>query len=80
MYVFWFLLVGLIAGWIAGKLLKGSGFGILADIVIGVIGAFIGGFLFRLVGLSANGLLGAIVTATVGAIVLVALARLLRKA
>lgn len=80
MYVVWFLLVGLVAGWLAGKLMRGSGFGVVGDIVLGVIGAFVGGFLFRLVGLSAHGTIGAILTATVGAIVLVALAKALKRA
>jgi uncharacterized membrane protein YeaQ/YmgE (transglycosylase-associated protein family) len=80
MYVIWFLLVGLVAGWLAGKLMKGSGFGVIGDIVIGIVGAFVGGFLFRLVGLSATGTIGSIIMATIGAMVLVAVARALRKA
>ena len=66
-----FLLLGALAGWIAGKIMKGSGFGIIGNIVVGVIGAFIGGFLFRLVGLAAYGLIGSLITAVVGAIVLI---------
>jgi uncharacterized membrane protein YeaQ/YmgE (transglycosylase-associated protein family) len=80
MYLFWFLLVGLVAGWLAGQLMKGSGYGVIGDILLGVVGAFVGGFLFRLVGLSAHGTLGSIVMATIGAMVLVALARTLKKA
>jgi uncharacterized membrane protein YeaQ/YmgE (transglycosylase-associated protein family) len=80
MYLIWFLLVGLVAGWLAGKLMKGSGFGVIGDIVIGVIGAFVGGFLFRVVGLSAHGTIGSIIMATIGAMVLVAVVRALRKA
>ena len=80
MDLIWFLLVGLVAGWLAGKLTKGSGFGVLGDIVIGVIGAYIGGFLFRQVGVAAGGTLGSIVVATIGAVVLVILVRALKKA
>ena len=76
----WFLLVGLVAGWLAGKLMKGSGFGVIGDIVLGVIGSFVGGFLFRQAGLAAYGLLGSLVVATVGAMILVALSRVLRRA
>ena len=79
-HLFWFLLVGLVAGWLAGKLMKGSGYGVIGDIVLGVVGAFVGGFLFRLIGISAYGTIGAIIVATIGAVVLVALARALRKA
>ena len=80
MHLMWFLLVGLVAGWLAGKLMKGSGYGVIGDIVLGVVGAFVGGFLFRLIGIAAYGTIGAIVMATIGAMVLVALARALRKA
>ena len=80
MHLIWFLLVGLVAGWLAGKLMKGSGYGVVGDIVLGVVGAFVGGFLFRLIGISAYGTIGAIIVATIGAMVLVALARALRKA
>ena len=71
MQIVWFLFVGLVAGWLAGKITKGSGFGMVGDIVIGVIGAFVGGFLFRLVGISAGGTIGSIIVATLGALVLV---------
>jgi len=79
MHLLWFLLVGLVAGWLAGKLTRGSGFGVVGDIVIGVIGAFVGGFLFRLVGISAGGTIGSIIVATIGAVVLVWVARALKK-
>jgi uncharacterized membrane protein YeaQ/YmgE (transglycosylase-associated protein family) len=80
MHLIWFLLVGLVAGWLAGKLTKGSGFGVIGDIVIGVIGAFVGGFLFGLLGLGASGLIGSIVVATIGAIVLVLVVRAIKRA
>lgn len=80
MHIVWFLLVGLIAGWLAGKLTKGSGFGVLGDIVLGVIGAVIGGFLFRLVGISAGGTIGSIIVATIGAVVLVFVVKAIKKA
>jgi uncharacterized membrane protein YeaQ/YmgE (transglycosylase-associated protein family) len=65
-----FLIVGLIAGWIADMLVKISSFGLVGDLVIGVIGAFIGGFIFSLLGIDAYGLLGNIIMAVVGAVVL----------
>ncbi len=80
MVLVWFLLVGLIAGWLAGKIMKGSGYGVIGDIVLGVIGAIVGGFLFRMVGIAAYGLLGSIIVATLGAVALVAVARALKKA
>ena len=79
MHLLWFLLVGLVAGWLAGKITKGSGYGVLGDIVIGVVGAFVGGFLFRLVGIAAGGTLGSLIVATIGAVVLVYIVRALKR-
>lgn len=77
----WFILVGLVAGWLAGVLVKGGGFGVIGDIVVGVLGAVLGGFLFRFVGVSTGGgLLGGIVVATVGAIVLILILRAIKRA
>ena len=76
----WFILIGIIAGWLAGKLTKGSGFGLLGNMIVGVMGALVGGLLFSLLQLSARGLIGELVTATVGAIVFLALLRFIRRA
>jgi uncharacterized membrane protein YeaQ/YmgE (transglycosylase-associated protein family) len=76
----WFLLIGLAAGWLAGQLVKGGGFGLVGDLVVGVIGALVGGALFNAIGLSANGLLGSLITATIGAIVLIVILRALNRA
>jgi len=75
-----FLLIGLIAGWIATTFMRGSGMGLVGNLVIGVIGAFVGGFLFRLLGFSAVGLIGHLITATVGAMVLLYVVRVLKSA
>lgn len=74
------LAIGAVAGWLAGIIMKGGGYGLPGDIVIGIIGAFIGGFLFGLLGISAGGLIGQIITATVGAVVLIFVLRLVKKA
>jgi uncharacterized membrane protein YeaQ/YmgE (transglycosylase-associated protein family) len=77
----WFALIGLVAGWLAGLLVKGGGFGVIGDIVVGVLGALLGGFLFSSLGLSSGGgLLGAIIVATIGAIVLIFILRLVKRA
>jgi len=77
----WFLVVGLVAGWLAGVLVKGGGFGVIGDLVVGVIGAFLGGWLFSALGASAGGgLLGSIIVATVGAVVLLFIVRLVKRA
>jgi len=75
-----FLAIGALAGWLAGILMRGGGFGLLGDVIIGVVGALVGGFLFGLLGISVGGLIGSIVTATVGAMVLLFLIRLVKKA
>jgi uncharacterized membrane protein YeaQ/YmgE (transglycosylase-associated protein family) len=75
----WFLIIGLVAGWLAGRIMKGRGFGLLVNLIVGVIGAFLGGWLFSLLGLSATGILGSLVTALVGAIVLLWLLGLFKR-
>mgnify|MGYP000979671137 FL=1 len=75
-----FLLIGAIAGWLAGQILKGGGFGIVGNIVVGVVGAIVGGFLFRALGIVSYGLIGSIIMATVGAVVLLFLIGLIKRA
>jgi uncharacterized membrane protein YeaQ/YmgE (transglycosylase-associated protein family) len=74
-----FLAIGVIAGWLAGKIMKGGGFGLFGNLAIGVIGAFVGGFVFDLLGISAAGFVGSLVTATAGAVLLIYVAGLLKK-
>jgi uncharacterized membrane protein YeaQ/YmgE (transglycosylase-associated protein family) len=72
--------VGLIAGWAAGKIMKGSGYGVLGDIGLGILGGVVGGWLLGLLGLySGGGLIPSIITAIIGAVVLVALVRMIKK-
>ena len=79
--VIWWILVGLIAGWLAGKAMKGGGFGVLMDIVIGMVGAVIGGWLFGTLGVfPGGGLIGSILVAFIGAVILLWLARLIKRA
>jgi len=76
----YFLLIGLVAGWLAGKVMKGSGYGLFGDLVIGVIGAYLGAWIFGMLHIAAGGTIGLLVTAFVGALVLVWLLRLMKKA
>jgi uncharacterized membrane protein YeaQ/YmgE (transglycosylase-associated protein family) len=78
--ILYFLLVGLIAGWLAGVIMKGGGYGVLGDIIIGIVGAIIGGWLFGALGIMTGGLIGSLCTALVGAIVLIFVVRLLKRA
>lgn len=75
----WFLLIGLAAGWLAGRIMKGGGFGLIGDLIVGVIGSIIGGVVFGVLQLEAGGKIGSLITATVGAMVLIALLRFLKK-
>ena len=75
----WFLLIGLCAGWLAGMLFKGGGFGLIGNLIVGVLGAILGGFLAQQLGLAANSMLGVLLIATGGAIVLLALLQVVAK-
>lgn len=75
-----FLLVGIVAGFLAGKIMRGAGFGLFGDMVVGVLGAFIGGWLFAKLGVVAGGIAGLLITALVGAMVLLFLIRLIKRA
>jgi uncharacterized membrane protein YeaQ/YmgE (transglycosylase-associated protein family) len=74
-----FLIVGLIAGWLAGLITKGRGFGLTVNLVVGVVGSFVGGIVFGLVGLSSHGFIGSLITATAGAVVLLFIISALKK-
>jgi uncharacterized membrane protein YeaQ/YmgE (transglycosylase-associated protein family) len=75
MYWLWFLIIGLVAGWLSGKLMRGHDFGLVGDLIVGVLGALVGGFIFGLFGIIFFGVIGSLVSATVGAIVLLWLIR-----
>ena len=77
-FIAW-IVVGLIAGWLAGQVMKGGGYGIFADIILGILGGGVGGWVFGLLGLHAGGVIGAIVVAFVGAVIMVWISRLFKK-
>ena len=79
MDLLYFLLTGAVAGWLAGLVMKGGGFGLVGNIVVGILGGVLGGWLFPLAGLELGGALGPIVTAAGGAIVLLFVVGLLKK-
>src|SRR5690625_4502203 len=79
--LFWFLIIGIIAGWLAGKIMKGGGFGLLVNLVVGVVGAVLGGWIFSALGFSTTGgIIWNLVVATIGAIVLLFIVSLFRRA
>jgi len=78
---FIFIMVGLIAGWLAGQVMKGGGYGVIADIALGILGGVVGGWIFGTLGIwPGGGIVGAIVVAFAGAVVLVWITRLIKKA
>ena len=77
MFIIWWIIVGLIAGFITGKIMKGSGYGAIGDIIIGIIGALIGGFIMRALGFVGHGgMIYTIIVAVIGAIILTLILRL----
>jgi len=79
-FIIW-IVVGLIAGWLAGQVMKGGGYGVLVDIILGILGGILGGWVFGLLGIwPGGGILGAIIVSFVGAVILVAITRLLKRA
>jgi uncharacterized membrane protein YeaQ/YmgE (transglycosylase-associated protein family) len=80
MWIVWAILIGIIAGWLAGLIVKGRRMGILMDLVVGIAGSVLGSFVFGLLSLAAYGLLGRLVMATVGAVILLLLVRALKRA
>jgi uncharacterized membrane protein YeaQ/YmgE (transglycosylase-associated protein family) len=76
-----FIIIGAIAGWLAGLLVKGFGFGLLGNIVVGIVGAFVAGLLFPAIGISlGSGIVAAIIHATIGAVILLVIIRLVKQA
>ena len=75
------IVIGLIAGWLAGKVMKGGGYGVVMDIVLGILGAIVGGWIFGMLGIwQGGGMIGSIIVAFIGAVILVWVTRLLKKA
>ncbi len=73
------VLVGAVAGWLAGQIMKGQGYGLLVNILLGILGGFVGNLAFGLVGLDATNIIGRIICATVGAVLLIVLVRAVKK-
>ena len=74
-----FILIGAVAGWIAGKIMKGGGFGILGNIIVGIIGGLIGGWVFSLFNIDLGGIIGSLITAVVGAVILLWIVGMIKK-
>jgi uncharacterized membrane protein YeaQ/YmgE (transglycosylase-associated protein family) len=76
-----FLLIGALAGWLAGLIVRGAGFGVIGNIIVGILGALIGGFIFRFFGLDPSyGFWGSLLTSTLGAVILLAIVVAIKRA
>jgi uncharacterized membrane protein YeaQ/YmgE (transglycosylase-associated protein family) len=74
------IIVGLIAGWLAGQVMKGGGYGVIVDIILGIVGGILGGWIFGMLGIwPAGGIVGSLIVAFVGAVILVGLTRLIKR-
>jgi uncharacterized membrane protein YeaQ/YmgE (transglycosylase-associated protein family) len=80
MSLIWFLLIGLLAGWLAGKLMSGGGFGLVGNMVLGVVGAVVGGHVLGLIGITGGGFIADLLVATFGAVGVLALVQVLKRA
>ena len=80
MGLLWWIIIGAVAGWLAGKLMRGGGFGFLVNLLVGIAGGVIGGWVFGLLGIDTGGIIGSLVTALVGAILLLWVISLFKKA
>ena len=75
----WYIIIGIVDGFLAGKVMRGGGFGLIINLLLGILGGVLGGWVFALFGLSASGLIGSLITSTVGAILVLWIASLFSK-
>lgn len=75
----WYIIIGIVAGFLAGKIMRGGGFGLFINLLIGIVGGVLGGWVFGLLGIAAGGILGGLITSTVGAVLLLWIVSLFRS-
>jgi uncharacterized membrane protein YeaQ/YmgE (transglycosylase-associated protein family) len=79
MYLIWQIVIGILAGFLAGKIMRGRGYGLLVDLLLGIVGSILGGMVFGVLGLYSSGLAGQLVVATIGAVLLIFIVRKIRS-
>ncbi|TAM96611.1 MAG: GlsB/YeaQ/YmgE family stress response membrane protein [Chitinophagaceae bacterium] len=79
MHILWIIIIGGIAGWLAGKIMRGDGFGIIVDVIVGIIGGWIGGSILGWFGIHGGGTISDLIIAVIGAIILIWIIRMIRK-
>jgi len=75
----WFIVIGAVAGWLAGLIMKGRGFGLLINLIVGIVGGVLGGWIFGLLGITTTGIIGSLICAVVGAVVLLFIVSFFKK-
>jgi len=81
MSLLWIIIIGILAGFLAGKIMRGKGFGLIVDLLLGIVGAYVGGWVFGLMGIwPGGGLIGTLIVALIGALILLFIVRLIKKA
>lgn len=75
----WWIIIGAVAGWLAGTLMRGGGFGFLVNVIVGIAGGVIGGWVFGLLGITTSGIIGSLITAFVGAVLLLWIISLFKR-
>jgi uncharacterized membrane protein YeaQ/YmgE (transglycosylase-associated protein family) len=78
-YLIWVIVIGILAGFLAGKIMRGRGYGIIVDLLLGIVGSYIGGWLFTRLGIASGGLVGQLLMALVGALLLLFIVRLIKR-
>lgn len=79
MFFLWYIIIGMIAGFIAGKIMRGGGFGLLVNLLVGIVGGLLGGWVFGLLGIATSGILGSLITSVIGAVLLLWIISLFNK-
>lgn len=79
MFFIWYIIIGILAGFIAGKIMRGGGFGLLVNLLVGIVGGVLGGWVFGLLGITTTGLIGSLFTSVIGSIVLLWVLSLFRS-
>ena len=79
MSFFWYIVIGLIAGYLAGKIMRGGGFGLVVNLIVGIIGGVLGGWVFGLLGIATTGIVGGLITSVIGAVLLLCIVSLFSK-
>jgi len=79
MHFIWFIIIGIISGFVAGKIMRGGGFGVIINLLVGIAGSVLGGWVFSLLGITTSGIIGSLITSVIGAVLLLWIISLFNK-